>query len=255
MEYCLKNKVAIVTGGSGGLGKAIVQLLMQEDAHVAITYRSNKNEIEKWIDELNKKYNARSVAIYADIAKEEDLENVFDKVVQEFGRVDILVNNAGIWPTSYVKDMSVEDFRQTLDTNLIAPFVLSKRLVNYLMEQNRGGKIINIVSQAAFHGSTSGHAHYAASKGGLVSFMVSLAREVAPYGICVNAVAPGIMESPMNSEVLKDPVRKERYLERIPLRRIAQPMDVAKIVAFLASNQADYITGATIDATGGMLMR
>lgn len=117
------------------------------------------------------------------------------------------------------------------------------------------GKIINIVSQAAFHGSTSGHAHYASSKAGLVGFTISLAREVAPYGINVTAVAPGIMRSPMNEEVLKDPKRVDAYLERIPLRRVSEPVDVARSVLFLASTQADYITGATIDVTGGMLMR
>ncbi|MFG6364701.1 SDR family NAD(P)-dependent oxidoreductase, partial [Schaedlerella sp.] len=143
----------------------------------------------------------------------------------------------------------------TLDINLLGPFILSKILINYWIDMKKHGKIINIVSQAAFHGSTSGHAHYASSKAGLVGFTISLAREVAPYGINVTAVAPGIMRSPMNEEVLKDPKRVDAYLERIPLRRVSEPVDVARSVLFLASTQADYITGATIDVTGGMLMR
>ena len=112
-----------------------------------------------------------------------------------------------------------------------------------------------MTSQAAFHGSTSGHAHYAASKAGMVTFSISLAREVAPDGINVNCVAPGIMRSPMTEEVLKDPNRRDAYLERIPVRRIAETMDVARAAVFLLSTQADYMTGTTLDLTGGMLMR
>ena len=130
--------------------------------------------------------------------------------------------------------------------------MFSKRLVNYLLKRKAKGKIINIVS-AAFHGSTSGHAHYAAATGGVVTFTVSLAREVAPYGINVTAVAPGMMRTPMNKDALAE--REDEYLRRIPLGRIADPKEVAYAVAFLASDKADYITGATIDVTGGMLMR
>ncbi|MBR4332994.1 MAG: SDR family oxidoreductase, partial [Clostridia bacterium] len=110
-------------------------------------------------------------------------------------------------------------------------------------------------SQAAFHGSTSGHAHYAASKAGLVGFTVSLAREAAPYGVTVNAIAPGIMETPIFKQVLNDPERRSAYEKRIPMGRIAKPEEIASMVIFLAGNQSDYMTGATLDATGGMLMR
>ena len=149
--------------------------------------------------------------------------------------------------------MSLEDFDQTLYMNLEVPFLLSKMMVNHLIENDRKGKIIQIVSQAAFHGSTTGHAHYASSKAGLVTFSKSLAREVAGYGINVNSVAPGMMETPM----VKDALEKKRdyYNNRIPIGRVATAEEVAYVVAFLASNKADYLTGITIDATGGMLMR
>lgn len=128
-------------------------------------------------------------------------------------------------------------------------------MLNYCVETKRKGKIINIVSQAAFFGSTSGHAHYAASKAGLVGFTISLAREAAPFGITVNAVAPGIMETPIFNNILKDPETKLAYERRIPLGRIAKPDEIASIVIFLAGNQSNYMTGTTLDATGGMLMR
>jgi 3-oxoacyl-[acyl-carrier protein] reductase len=149
--------------------------------------------------------------------------------------------------------MSDEEWDKTIRINLNGPFYLSKRVVNHLIERKAKGKIINIVSQAAFHGSTSGHAHYAASKGGLVTFTVSLAREVAKYGINVCAVAPGMIRTPMNKDTLRE--REEDYLDRIPLGRIAEASEIANVVAFLASDKADYITGATIDVSGGMLMR
>ena len=189
------------------------------------------------------------------MSNQESDEELIAKVLDKFGKIDILINSAGIWPTAYVKEMKLEAFRKTLDINLLGPFILSKILINQWIDNGQRGKIINVVSQAAFHGSTSGHAHYASSKAGLVGFTVSLAREVAPYGINVDAVAPGIMRSPMNEEVLQDPKRVDAYLERIPLRRVAEPVDVARTILFLASSQADYITGATIDVTGGMLMR
>ncbi|HWQ31064.1 MAG TPA: SDR family oxidoreductase [Negativicutes bacterium] len=126
-------------------------------------------------------------------------------------------------------------------------------MVQHIIARKSPGKIINIVSQAAFHGSTSGHAHYGAAKGGVVTFTVSLAREVAKYGINVVAVAPGMMRTPMNKKELAE--REGEYVKRIPLGRISEPEEVAYTVAFLASDKADYITGATIDVTGGMLMR
>ena len=255
MDYELNGKVAIVTGGGSGLGAATVELLLQEGANVAISYIVDEEKILARVKELNEKYAGDVIAVYNDVSNQESDEELIAKVLDKFGKIDILINSAGIWPTAYVKEMKLEAFRKTLDINLLGPFILSKILINQWIDNGQRGKIINVVSQAAFHGSTSGHAHYASSKAGLVGFTVSLAREVAPYGINVDAVAPGIMRSPMNEEVLQDPKRVDAYLERIPLRRVAEPVDVARTILFLASSQADYITGATIDVTGGMLMR
>lgn len=254
MDYGLKGKTAIVTG-SGAVGTAIADLLMQEGANVVIGTRTVGEDIVLKTQKRNELYEGKTMVFQTDVSDEESVNCLFDNTLENFGAADIVVNNAGIWPTSYVKDMTVEEFRKTLDVNLIGTFILSRRMVNYCLENKQKGKIVNMTSQAAFHGATSGHAHYASSKAGVVAFTISLAREVAPYGINVNAVAPGIIESKMVSAIVDNPERRAKYLERIPLRRIATGEDVAKIVLFLCGNQSDYMTGATLDATGGMLMR
>lgn len=253
MDLNLKGKTAIVTGGGSGLGAAISELLVQEGATVVVNYLVDQSNVFKFVDKLNEKYNADCIPLYGDITNASDIDNIIARCKDIYGKVDILVNNAGVWPTQYVENMTDEEWEKTVRINLTGPFMFSKRMVNHLIERKSPGKIINIVSQAAFHGSTSGHAHYAAAKGGLVTFTVSLAREVAKYGINVNAVAPGMMRTPMNKKELAE--READYIERIPLRRISDPIEVAYTVAFLSSDKADYITGATIDVTGGMLMR
>ncbi len=246
MDYGLAGKKVLVTGAADGCGKAIAAAFVKEGADVILHDLPFKSEmLENNVKELG----GNCSFLTADLSNADEIEEMWKQV----GDIDCLVNNAGIWPTAYVKEMTTQDFKRTLDINLIAPFILCKNFTNYCTEVGKKGKIVNLVSQAAFHGSTSGHAHYAASKAGLVGFTISLAREVAPQGINVNAVAPGMMRTPMNKDALS--VREDDYLQRIPLRRIATADEVASVVLFLCSNQANYITGATIDATGGMLMR
>ena len=246
MNYGLAGKRALVTGAADGCGKAIALLLAQEGAQVVLHDLSMKGEALKANAEL---CGNGATYLTADLSKEEEVEALFAKA----GSLDILVNNAGIWPTAYVSEMTTAAFNKTMDINLIAPFILCRNFVNQCKAEGKKGKIVNMTSQAAFHGSTSGHAHYAASKAGLVTFTISLAREVAPMGINVNCVAPGMMRTPMNKDALNE--REDAYLERIPLRRIADPKEVAAVVAFMCSNQSDYMTGTTLDVTGGMLMR
>ena len=244
MDLGLQGKRILITGSSDGFGKALAVKLAGEGAELILhDLEMNRQKLEALCKELG------ASCITADLSKAEEAEELYTKA----GELDILVNNAGIWPTAYVTEMTVEQFKRTLDINLIAPFILCREFVRSLISQKKKGKIVNMVSQAAFHGSTSGHAHYAASKAGLVGFTVSLAREAAPYGINVNAVAPGMMRTPMNQKALSE--REDEYLKRIPLGRVADPEEVANIVAFLCSNKSDYMTGATLDATGGMLMR
>lgn len=253
MDLNLKGKVAIVTGGASGLGAAISEVLVSEGAQVVVNYLVDEANVFKFVDQLNEKYNATAIPLYGNITVAADVDNIIARTVDMYGKVDILVNNAGTWPTAFVESMTDEEWEKTIKINLTGPFMFSKRVVQHLIGRKSKGKIINIVSQAAFHGSTSGHAHYAAAKGGMVTFTVSLAREVAKYGINVTAVAPGMMRTPMNQKELAE--REDEYVKRIPLGRISDPVEVAYTVAFLASEKADYITGATIDVTGGMLMR
>lgn len=253
MELNLKNKTAIVTGGNSGLGAAICEVFAAEGANIVINYLFKPEDAEALAKKISERYNVKAVIVKGDITCAEDIEANIKTALDKIGSFDILVNCAGVWPTHFVKDMSDADWEKTVKINLTGPFMFAKRVVNHFIDNKIKGKIINIVSQAAFHGSTSGHAHYAAAKGGLVTFTISLAREVAKYGINVTAVAPGMMRTQMNKKELAE--REAEYIERIPLKRISDPKEVAYAVAFLASNKADYITGATIDVTGGMLMR
>ena len=252
MDYGLKGKNVLVTGSTGGVGEAIVRLMAEEGANVIVSGR-RKEKAEALAKEIHDLYGVKAIAIASDLGKRGEAEALFEKSLQALGGLDILVNNAGIWPQAYVTEMELAEFDETLYLNLEVPFLLSKMLVNHLIAEGKKGKIVNIVSQAAFHGSTTGHAHYAASKAGLVAFTVSLAREVADKGINVNAVAPGMVYTDMAKNAID--ANREYYESRIPIGRCAEPEDIAYPVVFLASNKSDYLTGITLDATGGMLMR
>ncbi len=253
MDLNLRDKVALVTGGSRGLGRAICLGLAAEGGKLAINYRSNQVRATELAEQIKTEYAVDALPVPGDVAKETDVEQIFDRTEKALGPLDILVNNAGIWPTAYVKDMTRQQWDTTQQINLTGPFLCCREAVRRWLPAGRTGRIVNVSSQAAFHGSTSGHAHYAASKAGLVSFTVSLAREVATHGIHVNAVAPGMMDTEMARQALE--WDQQRYIDRIPLRRIADPAEVANVVTFLASDRASYVTGATVDVTGGMLMR
>jgi 3-oxoacyl-[acyl-carrier protein] reductase len=190
----------------------------------------------------------------ANITSPSDVEGVIQQTIDRFQAIDILVNNAGIWPDNPILDMELDQWEKVLRVNLTGHFLFSQRFVRYLVRQKRKGTIINIVSPVAFQGTSGGHSHYAAAKAGLVSLTQSLAREVSSKGIRVVGVAPGIMRTEMTSATI-DERGNEYYLSRIPMGRFASPDEVANVVIFMASDRASYVTGATIDVTGGMLLR
>jgi len=253
MDLGLKDKVAVVTGGSRGLGRAICLGLAAEGANVVVNCRHSLSKATELVEQIETTCGTRALAAVGDVSKREGVEEVFKLTEITFGAFDILINNAGIWPTSYVKDMTEEEWNRTVAINLTGPFLTCREAVRHWLAAGRAGRIVNVSSQAAFHGSTSGHAHYASSKAGLIALTVSLAREVARQGIHVNAVAPGMMVTDMARDALAED--EQRYLDRTPLGRIADPSEVANVIVFLASDRASYMTGATVDVTGGMLMR
>jgi 3-oxoacyl-[acyl-carrier protein] reductase len=251
MDLGLQNKVALVTGGSRGLGRAICLTLAEEGANVAVNYL--RTDPADWVPQLTAKSGAQAVAVRGDVSKPEDVRALFDLTERELGPLDILINNAGIWPTAFVKDMTDEEWSSALAMTFTAPFLTCREVVQRWLASGRRGRIVNITSLTAYHGSTNGHAHYAAAKAGVANFTISLAREMAPHGICVNSVAPGFMETDMVAESMQKD--RARYLERIPLHRIGAPAEVAAAVVFLASERASYMTGATMHVNGGIEMR
>ena len=260
MDLNLEGKVALVTGGSRGLGKAICLKLASEGVSVAVNYYRNveagvdlADEAAEVVGEIKSTCGVKAIAIPGDVASEADVIAMFDKAEDEFSQVDILVNNAGICPVSLIKDMPAEMWTRTIATNLTGTFLTSREIIRRLLAADRPGRIINVASQAAFNGSATGKAHYSASKAGIVMLTVSLAYEVAANNIRVNAVAPGMMHTEMTAETLR--VNAEKYNKKIPLGRVAETEEIAEVINFLASDRSSYITGATVDVSGGMLMR
>lgn len=252
MDLNLKDKVAIVTGGSRGLGRAVSLELAAEEALVCVNYASHAGAAESVVEQIQAD-GGRAIAVQADVSNARQVEALFEQTIRDLGPVDLLVNNAGVWPQSFVADMTEQQWDKTMAVNLKGPFLTCREAVKRWLAADRCGKIVNISSQAAFHGSTTGHAHYASSKAGVVTFTRSLARETASKGIHVNAVAPGLMKTDMIVEAMK--ANEDKYLSRIPLGRVGEPEEVAHMVVFLCSGKADYITGATMDVNGGMIMR
>jgi 3-oxoacyl-[acyl-carrier protein] reductase len=253
MDLVLRNKIALVTGGSRGLGRAICLGLAEEGVRVLVNYRRDAHGARDLVQQIRTQHGVDATCVAGDVASSADVTGIFDRCEKELGPLDILVNNAGVWPQAYVQDLTEEAWDRTMAVNLKGAFLTCREAVRRWRAGQRGGRIVNVSSQAAFLGATTGHADYAASKAGLVNFTVSLAREVAALGIFVNAVAPGMMYTDMAQEALQ--AGEAQYLRRIPLGRIGQPEEIARVVVFLASDRASYTTGATFDVSGGMLMR
>lgn len=252
MDLKLKGKVAFVTGGSHGLGEAICRGLASEGALIAVNYRRNKDQVNKLIEDIKNKYNVEAIKVLGDISEEDDVKRMLDEIEKKLGPVEILINNAGIAPTSFVKDTDLDLWNETFKVNITGTFLTSRELIGRLLKTGKKGKIVNISTTSAYQGSSSGRAHYDASKGAVNSFTISLAKEVAKDGINVNAVASGLMVTEMTKE--RFIANKARYLANIPLGRYAETEEVANAVVFLASSKADYITGSIVNVSGGLYM-
>jgi len=245
----LSNKVALVTGGSRGIGKAIALELSKYGANIAISYLNNEEKAKEVVKEIEKN-GVKGMSIKADISKETDVQNMVKAIEAEMGSIDILVNNAGITKDNLLIRMGAEEWDDVINTNLKGTYICTKLVARGMMKK-RYGKIINIASIVGVTGNI-GQGNYSASKAGVIGFTKAIAKELASRGINVNAVAPGFIETDM-TELLKEDI-KDSLVKSIPMRRIGKPEDVANIVVFLASEKADYITGQVINIDGGMVM-
>ncbi|WP_294406880.1 3-oxoacyl-[acyl-carrier-protein] reductase [uncultured Clostridium sp.] len=245
----LKGKCALVTGASRGIGKAIALKLASLGANLVLNYRSSEAEaleVEKAVKDMG----VDAISVKGDISKLADVENLVAAAKEKFGAVDIMVNNAGITKDTLILRMKEEDFDKVIDINLKGVFNCLKTITPIMVRQKHG-KIINLSSVVGISGN-AGQVNYAASKAGVIGMTKSLAKEVGSRGINVNAVAPGFIETDM-TDVLGDKY-KEEIKKNIPLKKLGKPEDVADVVAFLASESSDYITGQVIHVDGGMLM-
>lgn len=248
----LTGKVAIVTGAASGIGRATVQAFVNCGAAVTINFNRNESGAELLRKQITDS-GGKVITVRADVTKAADVEALIKKTKDEFGAVDVLVNNAGsLIERLRILDMSEERWDQVIDLNLKSAYLCSKAVAPTMIEQ-KSGVIINLSSIAGRNGGALGSMHYAAAKGGLISFTKGLAKELAPHGIRVNAVAPGVIDTPYH-EQFSTPEMMKNYVSAIPLGRVGTSEDVAKVIAFLASDAAAYLIGETIEVNGGMYM-
>ena len=243
------KKVALITGGTRGIGKAIAIKFAKQGYNLIINYISDKTDIKKLESEF-KQYNSEVLFIKTDVSKFDDCEKMVKNAIDKFGHIDVLVNNAGITKDSLILRMSVEDFERVIDINLKGTFNVTKKVVPYMMKKKKG-KIINLASVVGISGN-AGQCNYAASKAGIIGFTKSIAKELASRNILANCVAPGFIDTDMTS-ILTDSI-KESINAQIPLKRMGNSKEIANAVYFLGGEENTYITGQVINVDGGMVM-
>ena len=244
----LKDKVALVTGSSRGVGRAIALAYAREGASVVINYTANQAAGEEVIAAI-KEMGEKAVLVKADVSKAADAEALVQKGIDEFGGIDILVNNAGLSRPAMLLKMTEDQWDQVVDIHLKGAFLCTQFAARHMKEQNKG-KIINVTSVAGIVG-TVGQINYSAAKGGLLSFTKSAARELARYNVCVNVICLGIVATDMTEKIRTDEKLKEIYMNRILLKRFAEPDDISPAFVFLSSDESDYITGQLLCVDGG----
>ncbi|MEO6904223.1 MAG: SDR family oxidoreductase [Bacteroidia bacterium] len=255
----LLEQTVLITGANSGIGKAIAIAMGQAGANVIVNYYSDEDSAMSVLDTI-KKAGGKGAIIKADVSKEEEVVSMFDNAIKQFGTLDILVNNAGIQKDSKFSEMSLKTWQSVLDTNLTGQFLCSREAVKEFTKRgivkDRSSACGKIIFISSVHNIIpwAGHANYTTSKGGETMLMKTLAQEVAPQKIRVNSIAPGAIQTHINKKVWSDPKQNEQLLKMIPYQRIGQPEDIAKVAVWIASDEADYITGTTIYVDGGMTL-
>ena len=244
-----ENKIVLVTGAGRGIGASIAKRFASEGAEVIVNYSGNDETAQKTVDEITAT-GGQAQKYKCSVNDSESVKVMIDEIIKEFGRIDILVNNAGITKDGLMLRMTDEDFDRVIDVNLKGTFNCTKYVSKYMLKQ-KSGKIINISSVVGLSGN-AGQVNYSASKAGIIGITKSAAKELSSRGITVNAVAPGFIKTEM-TDVLKDDIKKA-IMENIPMKAFGETEDIANAVAFLASEEARYITGQVISVDGGMAM-
>ena len=246
----LANKTAIITGSRRGIGFGIAKKFAQEGANVVIT-DIDINECKEAAKKLEEQFRIKTLALKVDVSKAKDVEKMVKETIKKFGKIDILVNNAGIYIQKPLVELSEKEWDRLIDINLKGVFLCAKEVVKEMIKR-RYGKIISIASIAGQVGFANSSA-YCASKGGIINLTRELALELAQYKINVNAIGPGVIETPMTDFITKKPEMLKGILANVPWNRTGQPLDIANAALFLASDEADYITGQTLFVDGGWI--
>lgn len=255
----LTGQSALVTGANSGIGQGIAIALAKEGANIVVNYVTNPDAAESVVKEIER-FGGNAIAVKADVSKEDEVQQMFEKMFQRFGTIDILVNNAGLQKDSPLKDMTLDEWQLVINVNLTGQFLCARETVREFLRRGmvpeRSKALGKIICISSVHEVIpwAGHANYAASKGGIMMFMKSIAQELAPHKIRVNSIAPGAIQTPINKSAWETADKLKSLLTLIPYNRIGEPADVGQLAAWLASDESDYITGTTIFIDGGMTL-
>ena len=255
----LVNQVALVTGASSGIGAGVAKALAADGATVVVNYHSDEegaNETKKAIEEMG----GKAITVHADVSKEEDVQNMFKQVIDQLGTVHILINNSGLQDDAKFLDMTLDQWNKVISVNLTGQFLCAREAAREFVRRGPQPEISKatgkIICMSSVHEVIpwAGHVNYATSKGGIMLLMKSIAQELAPHKIRVNSIGPGAIATPINASARDTPEEEKNLLTLIPYGRIGEPQDIGDVAAWLASDEADYVTGTTIFADGGMTL-
>ena len=253
MDLGFKGKTVIITGGTKGIGAGITEVFAEEGANLIVDYRSNRdNSSENFIAEMVKKYNVEAYGIQADVSIPGNIKKIFDFAEEKFGRIDVLINNAGSGKTTMIEDISLDEWNEALANNVTAQFLMCQEFAKRILAANKKGYIVNLLSKASLTTTTKGRACYVTNKAAEMGLTKQLAVDLSDRGIIVNGIMPGSVMNQMMSEYT--PEQLEARAQRSPIKRLGQPYEFGKMVAFLASEQNTLSVGAPVDNTGGMML-